>query len=317
MNSLEHLYNQINMIKFILAAVIIIAVFICLGIALYYRRKSKTLLDKLNTMLDKAIAGDFEEGDYDESKLSKTEAKLGRFLSSSNLKKNQIQQEQNRIKTLISDISHQTKTPVANIVLYSQLLCEQDYLKDDGKDIAMRISTQADKLNFLIQSLIKVSRLESGIITIAPTAINICQPIEMALSDCMPRAESKDIKIEFNEPETDIFAMTDPKWSAEAISNIIDNGVKYTDIGGTIHISISEYPIFIRIDIVDSGMGIKAEDTSKIFGRFWRAKDALNSEGVGIGLFLSREIIMKCGGYIKVSSEYGEGSIFSVFLPKA
>ena len=115
--------------------------------------------------------------------------------------------------------------------------------------------------------------------------------------------------------ETEISAKFDSKWTKEALENIVDNAIKYTQ-NGAITISVTAYEMFVRIDVADSGMGIEEEEQAKIFARFYRSQAVREQEGVGIGLYLAREIITNEGGYIKVTSERGKGSLFSVFLPR-
>ena len=115
--------------------------------------------------------------------------------------------------------------------------------------------------------------------------------------------------------DTDAFAVFDFKWTAEALANIVDNAIKYTE-RGTIRISAVSYEMFARIDISDTGSGIPETKQAKIFARFYRSKSVREQEGVGIGLYLSRQIISGEGGYIKVASVPGKGSAFSIFLPK-
>lgn len=289
------------------------AIVFCVCFALYERRKTKSIMETLNRILDKTIAGDFKETVYDETSLSQIESKLWRFLASSELAQKRVEKEQNRIKSLISDISHQTKTPIANILMYTGLLAEQQDLPEQTKNISGQIGPQAEKLNFLIQSLIKVSRLESGLIAVTPAANRVSELIADAVFECAPKAKAKGIACTVGEI-SDTVALFDAKWTAEALCNILDNAVKYTPPGGQITIRSTCYEMFVRIDIADSGMGIAEADYSKLFERFWRSSAAANEEGVGIGLYLSREIIAKQGGYIKVSSVPGKGSVFSVFL---
>ena len=115
--------------------------------------------------------------------------------------------------------------------------------------------------------------------------------------------------------DTDSFAVFDFKWTAEALANIVDNALKYTE-HGTITISAVSYEMFARIDISDTGSGIPENEQAKIFARFYRSKSVQEQEGVGIGLYLARQILSGEDGYIKVTSALGKGSTFSVFLPK-
>lgn len=288
-------------------AVSVLALFI-------YHLRVRRIMNRLNQMLDEAIRGDFEAENYDETELSKIESKQSRFLSVSKLKRGQIESEQEKIRSLISDISHQTKTPVANVLLYAQLLCERD-LTDDTKALAEQITAGAEKLDFLISSLIKASRLESGIIKVTPQKVDIREMVLSAMDECALKAREKGVALAAGKLSETVYAMFDPKWCGEALYNIIDNAVKYTEAGGRVDISVRVYEMFACIDIKDTGRGIREDDLPRVFNRFWRADS--ESEGVGIGLYLAREIVSACGGYIKVDSKVGGGSVFSVFLPAA
>ncbi|MDR3072146.1 MAG: HAMP domain-containing histidine kinase [Clostridiales Family XIII bacterium] len=276
---------------------------------------NKKLLQKLDLMLDEALAGTFSAASYDESLVSKIESKMARFLEQSRLRREQIEGEQEHVRSFISDISHQLKTPLANIVLYAQLLREQN-LTDEQSILAGQITAGTEKLNFLIQALVKTSRLESGIVKLAPKPGDVYELIKTAATDCEPLVDRKKMKLSVAVGTAPIMALFDARWCVEALFNMIDNAVKYTPENGSISISVSEYEMFVRIDITDTGRGIREEDLPKIFGRFWRAAESADSPGVGIGLYLAREIITTQGGYIKVCSQVGKGSTFSVFLSK-
>jgi signal transduction histidine kinase len=265
-------------------------------------------------MLDSALNGNFTEKTYDESKLSYLESKLNRYLNISLSSEKNLAAEKDRIKTLISDISHQTKTPIANIVLYAQLLAEQKNLDKEAIVFVNEITSQSEKLNFLIQALIKTSRLEAGIIAVKTQNASIKELLTSVCSAINNKALEKEIQININ--CEDLYAEFDAKWTEEAIYNIVDNAVKYTPEHGTINISATNYELFARIDIKDTGIGIAEQDISSIFQRFYRSPQVSSYEGIGIGLFLARQIIASQRGYIKVSSTLGKGSTFSIFLPR-
>ncbi len=300
--------------KCILTIVTIAAAAAAAAIAaiLLYRRKMRRLMDSLGTMLDSAIDGDFTESAFDESVLSAVEAKMARFLSSCVVSSKNLTVEKNKIKSLISDISHQTKTPVANILLYSQLLSEHE-LPEESAVCVKALSAQAEKLDFLIGALVKTSRLESGIIMVNPQRGSLQTLLDAVIAQIRAKAEAKEIAIEAE--ATEGMAYYDPKWTAEAVYNVIDNAVKYSPRQSVIKIHAIPYELFFRIDITDEGIGIPEEEQSKIFSRFYRSPAVGSQEGVGIGLFLAREILSSGGGYIKVSSKPGQGSTFSIFLP--
>lgn len=294
--------------------IITAAVFIVCGIVygLYWQQKTKKTMKKLNDMLELAINGDFTETTFDETTLSALEAKLNRYLSQSAVSSKNLKREKNEIETLISDISHQTKTPIANILLYSELL-EESPLSEEGKISVQALSAQAEKLKFLIGALVKTSRLETGIIEVTAKKNDVAALLQTVVEEITPKAEGKNIALILEEVEGE--ALFDSKWTAEALYNIVDNGVKYTPVGGEIRLSANRYELFFRIDIADNGIGIAEEEQAKIFTRFYRSPMVLGEEGVGIGLYLSREIITAQGGYIKVVSQQGQGTVFSVYLP--
>ncbi|MDR1532960.1 MAG: HAMP domain-containing histidine kinase [Clostridiales bacterium] len=276
---------------------------------------NKKLLLTLDAMLDDALAGEFSADSYDESQLSKIESKMARFLETSRLKREHIEGERERVRSLISDISHQTKTPLANIALYAQLLGEQN-LTEEQTALVGQIAASTDKLNFLIQSLVKASRLESGIIQIEPKRGNVQELVNAAVSECSAFARAKNIALAAT-VDGGLVARFDSRWCGEALFNIIDNAVKYTPENGCVTVSAAEYEMFVRIDTADTGRGIRENDLPKVFTRFWRAAESADTLGTGLGLYLAREIITACGGYIKVESKLGEGTTFSVFLSKA
>ena len=274
---------------------------------------NKKLLDRLDQMLEDGINGTFTETSYDESRLSSIESKWYRYLTSSKLSSQKINLEREKIKELVTDISHQTKTPLTNIELYTQLLQEQN-LDETSKFLADEILKQALKLEFLIQSLIKTSRLETGTLQFNPKANSINNLIAKAVDQAEKKALKKNITVICEKESTT--AIFDLKWTVEALFNIIDNAVKYTNENGTITISVKSYELFACISIQDNGIGIAEEEQEKIFGRFNRGSNVSETEGTGIGLYLSREIIEKQGGYIHLQSKLGEGSIFEIYLPK-
>ena len=288
------------------------AIAVAMGVILLYKRKMRRIMDSLDTMLNHAIDGDFTPDVFDESLLSAVEAKMASFLSACAVSSKDLTEEKDKIKSLISDISHQTKTPIANILLYSQLLAEHDLPEDCGVCVNA-LNTQAEKLDFMIGVLVKSSRLETGIISVNSQRAPVQTLLDDAIAQIRYKCDEKGIVIE--EQIIGGTAYYDPKWTGEAVYNVHDNAVKYSPCQSFIKISTMPYELFFRIDISDEGIGMREEEQSKIFQRFYRSPSVVHQEGVGIGLFLTREILGKGGGYIKVSSNTGQGSTFSIFLP--
>lgn len=276
---------------------------------LWHRRQMKRLLRSLDRMLDAAIRGEFREETFDESLLAAVETKLAHYLSASAVSARNLQEERDKIKVLITDISHQTKTPIANVLLYTQLLEEQE----DCRVYTAPLGEQARKLQSLIDALVKTSRLEAGVLVLHPRPGPLEPMLEEAAAQFVPKAEEKGLEL-ILEP-TGAEAVFDPKWTAEAVCNLIDNAVKYTP-SGRVTVSARAYELFARVDVTDTGPGIPEEDLGKLFQRFYRGGAALEAEGVGVGLYLVRQIAQGQGGYIKAFSRPGKGARFSLFLPR-
>lgn len=293
----------------VIGAVLLLA----LTVVIYDRWRTARTMKRLDDMLTAAINGSFSEKNFDESRLSALESRLWRYLTASALSERNVREQKDQISALISDISHQTKTPVANLQLYAQLLSEQP-LTPQGKDCAAAISAQAEKLQTLIEALVKTSRLETGILALHPQPGEISPVVERAVTQYAARAAEKGIALTVGQKEGS--AVFDPKWTEEAVCNLLDNAVKYTPPGGTVTVEVKNYEMFSAIRVTDTGPGISEEEQAKIFGRFYRAPGAWQADGVGIGLYLTRQIAEKQGGYVKVESALGKGSVFSLFLPR-
>lgn len=290
-----------------------VALLLALVVVGYDRWRTTRTIRRLGDMLTAAINGSFSEKTFDESRLSALESRLARYLTASALSERNVREQKDQISALISDISHQTKTPVANLQLYAQLLSEQP-LTPQGKDCAIAIAAQADKLQTLIEALVKTSRLETGILTLHPKPGQIAPVVERAVAQYSPKAAEKGIVLTARQTEGS--AVFDPKWTEEAVCNLLDNAVKYTPVGGTVTIEVKNYELFSAIRVTDTGPGIPEGEQAKIFARFHRAPDAYHAEGVGIGLYLARQIAEKQGGYVKVESAPGKGSAFFLYLPR-
>ena len=290
-----------------------VALLLALAVVAYDRWRTVRTMRRLDDMLTAAMNGSFSEKSFDESCLSALESRLARYLAASALSERNVQEQKDQISALISDISHQTKTPVANLQLYAQLLSEQP-LTPQGKDCAAAISAQAEKLQTLIEALVKTSRLETGILALHPQLGEITPVVERAAAQYAPKAVEQGIALALG-PHSGS-AVFDPKWTEEAVCNLLDNALKYTPSGGTVTVEVKNYELFSAIRVSDTGPGISEGEQAKIFGRFYRASGAYQAEGVGIGLYLTRQIAEKQGGYVNVESTPGKGSIFSLYIPR-
>lgn len=281
-----------------------------------HNRYNDDLLEQI-TLLIEALVEQQERQIFSEAEDTLTARLQHQLLKLRNILTAQNQmlaQEKEQIKTLISDISHQIKTPIAAANTFAELLSDGELSAEERTEYITTLQMSLGKLTFLTNSLIKMSRLESDIISLKPEKNSLNEIVLQAVKTVYAKAKEKGILITFECDQT-FEAVLDFNWTAEAISNVIDNAVKYTPQGGFVCLQITEYPSFLRLDISDSGVGIPEEEQAKVFGRFYRGKQSVGTDGVGIGLYLTREIINKQNGYMKVSSDEN-GSTFSMFLKK-
>ena len=291
-----------------------LAALLLLGLWLWL--DARRTVRRLDRMLSTAIDGGFGEESFDESAPSALESRMARFLNGSARSLRGVQRQRESIQRLLSDISHQTKTPLANLRLYSSLLMEEE-LTPRQREQAQVILQQSEKLSFLIETLVKLSRLETDVLAVTPKSQPLSPLLERAASQAKAAAEQKGIALQLHlQQQAEMKALYDLRWTAEALGNLLDNAVKYTPPGGCIQVSATQYELFCRIDVHDNGIGIAEEEQAQIFGRFYRGRQVREQEGLGIGLYLAREIAQKQGGYLKLSSRPGQGSTFSLYLPR-
>lgn len=299
----------------IISAVILNFMVILTCIIFYYRRKISKFANDLSRILDDMIHG--KDPDFnitDDTVDGKTSVRLKRLYEILNGKTEQSNREKEKMQSLISDISHQVKAPAANLKMYMEILSRGGMDEEKRCEFLELSLVQTEKLEFLMQALVKMSRLESGIISFKKERISAAEIVGESLVQVIFAAESKTIEVQVNCPEN-ICAFCDKKWTAEAVFNILDNAVKYTPENGCITVSAERNEFYVQIKIKDSGMGIPESEQPKIFGRFYRSEALKNTEGLGIGLFLSRSIISGQGGFILVRSEPPGGAEFIVNIP--
>ncbi|MDE5932519.1 MAG: HAMP domain-containing histidine kinase [Lachnospiraceae bacterium] len=299
--------------------VIVITAIVCIVVSIFITVHSylsaKRTMEHMNHMLERAMEGTFSVEEIDESMLSALEFKLAHYLDASAVSARNVALEKEHIQMLLSDISHQTKTPIANLRLYGELLQEQS-LDEESRGYVNALNVQTKKLDFLISSLVKMSRLETGVLALHPKENAVMPMLVKACDEFAPAASAKGLFLRLIPIESVLEpqAFFDEKWTLEALGNLLDNAVKYTETGG-ITVRVIPFELFCRIEIADTGTGIAEEEQAQVFSRFYRSRKAADVQGIGVGLYLAREIIAKEGGYIKLSSTPGEGSVFAVNLP--
>lgn len=280
------------------------------------RRKLVLFSDTFCELLDNMLTGEMEppQAAEEESLFYKVNHRLVRLYEVMRENRNSIAKEKADLQELISDISHQVKTPITNLKMVNATLLEQSMPKEKRQRFLLDSGAQLDKLDFLMQAMIKTSRLETGVISLEKKIQPIYDTLAAALGGILLNAENKNIYVSVDCPEQ-LSVSHDRRWTSEALFNILDNAVKYTPDGGHIHVAVASWKFYLKIDIADTGKGIPEKLHGTIFKRFYRENEVHDIEGIGIGLYLAREIITMQGGYIKVASEVGKGSTFSIYLP--
>ena len=249
-----------------------------------------------------------------ETMLARICYRLSRLYQIMQENRRKVDEERRELQSLISDISHQVKTPVSNLKMAADTLLEKPVSEAERIDFIRGIFSQTDKLDFLFQVLVKTSRLETGVIQLEKKPGRLFDTVAQAMSGIVYAAEKKEITVSVDCSE-DLTVSHDGKWTSEALFNLLDNAVKYTPAGGKIAVSVVLWEMYVEIKVTDTGKGISESNQAAIFRRFYREEEVHDQQGVGIGLYLAREIVTRQGGYIKVVSEPGKGSEFSIMLP--
>ncbi|MCI8636107.1 MAG: HAMP domain-containing histidine kinase [Eubacterium sp.] len=283
---------------------------------LFFRKRLSVFTEDLCQTIDQMISGREEpvRASDRETLFARISSRLFRLYSIMQENRRRVDEERQELQTLVSDVSHQVKTPVSNLKVVTDTLLEKPVTAEERREFLQGIRSQIDKLEFLFQALVRTSRLEIGTIRLEKKNGPLIDTLAFACSGIVYAAEKKDISVTVDCPD-DLYISHDSKWTAEALFNLLDNAVKYTQMGGRVSVSVEQWEMYVKLDVADTGKGIPERNQAAVFRRFYREEEVHGEQGVGIGLYLAREIITRQGGYIKVASEAGRGSTFSVFLP--
>lgn len=283
---------------------------------LYMRKQYVTFTEEICASIDCILKGESSE-DFsldDETLLSKVQMRLKRLSDITEAAARESEEQKRQVQSIVSDISHQLKTPIANITMYCDTAVRGQLPEETRKECLAVLGKQVKKLDSLIQSLLQMSRLENHIIMLHPERNQLINTLYEVVESIRLRVRNKKQDIRLDCPE-DIILSYDEKWTAEAIFNIVDNSVKYSAEGGKIRIYAEPLEMFTKITVEDNGMGIAPDHINDVCKRFYREEKAARTEGVGIGLFLTREIITRQNGFLKIQSTEGEGTKVAVYLP--
>jgi len=270
---------------------------------------------EISNAAERVVEGDFgaalpsgEEGEFEI---------LGhRFNQMANRLKLNVEQlvaEKVFLKNIVSDISHQLKTPLASLIVYNDLLREDAGMDDAHRQEFLEMgSQQLARLEWLIQSLLKMARLEAGSIEFRREKVELRAVAEEAAAALKTKADEAGVSVQITEKHPGIAITGDAGWLAEAVINILKNGIEHSHQGGAIEIAVDQTPLTSSISVTDHGEGISREDLPRIFDRFYRSAAGVKPNSIGIGLAMSRAIVEGQGGSITVKSEKGKGSEFTV-----
>lgn len=280
-----------------------------------YERKVSDFLDKVNENMDQMLSArggpSLPRVQDSESVFALFVSRLSRLYEALRIAQIRAEDEKSAMQGMIADLSHQIKTPVANIKMDLELLYSRRMPQEKQREFLERTLHQADKMDFLIQSVIKMSRLESGAIQLEPQYADLSQTLANALLSISAQAGKKEMDIEVECPQP-FMVRHDPKWTEEAIFNLLDNAVKYTPENGSIQVRAEMREAGAYLSVSDNGRGIPEAWQGAVFSKFFRAPDVHNMPGAGVGLYLTRQILESQGCYVTVKSVCGGGSTFSI-----
>ena len=298
------------------AALIVCALVWVLVLTQVFGKRLSRFTSDLCKTLDNMMNGDEEPEPADNSEplFARINHRLTRLYQIMREKRHRVEEERQELQALVSDISHQVKTPVSNLKMVTDTLLTRPVTETERIDFIQGVRSQTDKMDFLFQALVKTSRLETGVIRLEKKPGRIYDTVAQAMSGIVYAADNKQIGVSVDCPEN-LTVAHDSKWTAEALFNLLDNAVKYTPAGGKITVTVEKWEMYAEIKVADTGKGISESNQAAIFRRFYREEEVHEQPGVGIGLYLARKIVTKQGGYIKVVSELGSGSAFSIMLP--
>ena len=215
------------------------------------------------------------------------------------------------LKDSLSDISHQLKTPLAALNIYNGILQENPADADTVKAFASLSEQELDRIETLVQNLLKITRLDAGTIVLEKEIENVADLMASLERRFSPLAQQQDKVLTFSGAE-DILLVCDPHWLEEAVGNLIKNALDHTKAGNAIHVTWQAFASIVQIVVTDNGCGIHPEDLPHIFKRFYRSRFSKDTQGIGLGLSLTKTIVEAHNGTIEVDSELGVGSTFTI-----
>lgn len=279
------------------------------GLFSYWRYRQ---IGKLSDYLKRITGGDYslDIRDNDEGELSILKNEIYKVTVTLREQAELLKKDKRFLADSISDISHQLKTPITSMVVMTDLIADENLPQEKRAEFTKNIRSQLERLQWLVASLLKLSKIDAGAIEFKKEKVNIRSLIDKACEPLLIPLEIKEQALEIRGDDQICF-VGDMNWSAEAITNVIKNCVEHTPHGGKICVNFGETPIYTWIKIQDNGEGILADDLPHIFERFYRGRKA-QKDSIGIGLAMSKSILQNQGGAIEASSEEAKGAQFTI-----
>ncbi len=310
LNYLEHFHNLeaqllVQMVFFILIVFLLLSISYC-----WFLRRQYKSLRHLGEYMDQVLNGnptldlkDYEEGDF--STLKNDVYKLTVKLKEG---RDQSLKDKKELEQVLSDISHQIKTPLTSMYVINDILSKDDIDLETKNRFLEKNRKQLERIEWLVSSLLKMSRLDSGSVTLNMEEVPMKSVIEEALEPLQIPMELKDIHVSIEGEDTIVFL--DPHWTVEVFVNVLKNAYEHTEKGGSITILITSNPLYTEVSIHDTGCGIRKEELPHIFKRFYTGSS--NKESIGVGLNMARKVMEKQKGEIYATSIEGEGTTFFI-----
>lgn len=304
-------FQHISIYSMIVISLLLIAV-LFLGSFLFSRQR-KRLYEQAEAVICKYINGDYSchLPQDSEGSLSQLFGLIDQLATMLQSKSETEHRTKEFLKSTISDISHQLKTPLAALTMYQEIIEDEPDNADTVREFSHKIGIAIKRIEQLIQSMMKITRLDSGSILFEKSSCYILELISHSINELTTRAESENKQIRI-EGDTEQQLVCDLEWTSEAIGNIVKNALDHITSGGVVQITWERTPVMLRIFISDNGSGIAPEDIHHIFKRFYQSKHSLDTPGIGLGLPLAKSIIEGQGGFISVQSEVSEGTTFTI-----
>lgn len=290
----------------------------CLALAgaVFCRAQLRAVAQRLSRQITAAQKGERLNGPAadGETLTGKLAVQIDRLADSTRSQAAENQAQKQELQRLIGDIAHQLRAPLANLALYAETLQNPALSAEERQRFAAIVKQQAHKLDFLVSALVKTSRLESGAIALQSRPADLASTLRAAAEQAMPAAAEKGLTLTVDCPALTV--PHDPRWTAEAVFNLLDNGIKYTPAPGAVALTVTPMELYVRIQVQDTGPGIDPAQAAQLFQRFWRGTAHSELPGAGLGLYLARQIVQRQGGYIQASNAPEGGAVFQIFLPK-